>query len=212
LAFAECIGKNGDEFHQCLVEQLTQPNKDVEVLAFSDELIKEAALCIDKGYVTPFTLDTCFKKNKNLSNLFLTHKEAEVLHQEGARMNARKAQKIRDAQKQEHFQELFARCVSYGFEGDKNIAACIQREAQHELQLARMEQRLNSLEDKIVSNQKGVEEKPLLLEILSVLADEADRQNEMEDRVRLYKLESKVNTINSRNNTKQANCTLNRNC
>ena len=35
--------------------------------------------------------------------------------------------------------ELRERCVSYGFTGDNNIAACVQREAQHQLELAKLE-------------------------------------------------------------------------
>jgi hypothetical protein len=34
---------------------------------------------------------------------------------------------------------LRERCVSYGFTGDNNIAACVQREAQHHLELAKRE-------------------------------------------------------------------------
>ena len=120
-------------------------------------------------------------------------------------------------EKEKKIKELIARCEEFGFQGDNNIAACIQREIKVDLTLAKQEKKIDQLENRINSLAQSQESKKessssVLVDLLSIIAEEAERQNEMEDRVRLYKLESKVNAINSRNNAKQANCVLNRNC
>jgi len=119
--------------------------------------------------------------------------------------------------KEQKIKDLIVRCEEFGFKGENNIAACVQREVQVDLALAKQEKKIDQLENRINSLAQSQESKKessssVLVDLLSIIAEEAERQNEMEDRVRLYKLESKVNAINSRNNAKQANCVLNRNC
>ena len=179
---------------------------------FSAELIKEAASCIEKGFLTPFGLDDCFEGNERLKNIKLSRKDAEVLHQEGARYRYEIAQEERQLNKEKQFKAFVDRCISYGFSGESNIAACVQREVQHDLELAQQEQRLQQLENRIASASKPSNDKPFFLEVLSILAEEAERQDELAQRVRLYELESEVSSLRSSMNVKKATCSLNRNC
>ena len=117
-----------------------------------------------------------------------------------------------EREKERKIKELIVRCEEFGFEGDNNIAACVQREVQVDLALAKQEQRLQKLENRIASANKPSKDKPFLLEVLSILADEAERQDDLEQRIRLYELESEVSSLRSSKNVKQATCSLNRNC
>ena len=124
-----------------------------------------------------------------------------------------KQQELEQIQKKEQkLTELIVRCKGYGFTGESNIAACVQREVQHDLELAQQEQRLQQLENRIASASKPTNDKPFFLEVLSILAEEAERQDELAQRVRLYELESEVSSLRSSKNVKQATCSLNRNC
>lgn len=114
--------------------------------------------------------------------------------------------------KEQKMKELIVRCEELGFKGENNIAACVQREVQVDLAFAKQEQRLQQLESKVASVKKPSNDKPFLLEVLSILAEEAERQDELEQRVRLYELESEVSSLRSSKNVKQATCSLNRNC
>jgi hypothetical protein len=117
-----------------------------------------------------------------------------------------------EKQKEQKLNELIVRCKGFGFTGESNIAACVQREVQHDLELAQQEQRLQQLENRIASASKPSNDKPFFLEVLSILAEEAERQDELAQRVRLYELESEVSSLRSSKNVKQATCSLNRNC
>ena len=120
--------------------------------------------------------------------------------------------KKRAEKKEKILKGLIYRCEELGFKGESNISACVQREVQVDLALAKQEQRLQKLENRIASANKPSNDKPFLLEVLSILAVEAERQDDLEQRIRLYGLESEVSSLRSSKNVKQATCSLNRNC
>lgn len=72
-------------------------------------------------------------------------------------------------------QALKDRCISYGFEGSNNIAACVQREAQHDYEIEQKEYELRLTKaklDALTAQQTYVEEEPSLwLSILGALAE-----------------------------------------
>ena len=44
---------------------------------------------------------------------------------------------------------MIKRCEEFGFKGNDNIAACVQREIQHDLELAKQEKKMKELESRI---------------------------------------------------------------
>ena len=113
--------------------------------------------------------------------------------------------------------ELIKRCEEFGFKGNDNIAACVQREIQHDLELAKQEKKMKELESRInllaESNaQKEKSSSSWLIDVLSVLADEAERQQEFEQQIRLNKLEAQVGSLRASQINNQATCVLNRDC
>jgi hypothetical protein len=182
------------------------------IAPFSSNIIRTAANCtrLDAyGYVSDCSE---FKAKFGLLNRVLEKDDFKRLRTEASRYNFKFVQDQRAEQNQKQFEEFVKRCKGFGFTGESNIAACVQREVQHDLELAKQEQRLQQLENRIASAKKPSNDKPFLLEVLSILADEAERQDDLEQRIRLYELESEVSTLRSSKNVKQATCSLNRNC
>jgi hypothetical protein len=60
----------------------------------------------------------------------------------------------RRAEKERMVAELRERCASYGFSGDENIAACVQREAQHDLELAQQERALRLAQQRLANQSR----------------------------------------------------------
>ena len=83
-----------------------------------------------------------------------------------------------EAEKERMVAELRERCASYGFSGDENIAACVQREAQHDLELAQQERALRLAQQRLANqsrpaqaqNQVVEEEVPWWLQFLADVA------------------------------------------
>ena len=63
-------------------------------------------------------------------------REAEERKLEEKRLAEERVLRIEKERKQKIIAELSKRCEGYGFTGETNIAACIQREAQHDRELA----------------------------------------------------------------------------
>ena len=153
---------------------------------------------------------------------------AEERYAELAKMNSLKesASKRRamrtellEQEKEKKIKELIERCEEFGFQGDNNIAACIQREVKIDLTLAKQQKKINKLENRIDSLAESQEElnkansSDWLVDLLSVINDEADRKREMAQTVRIHRLESRVNAQIRSNNTKRAMCVMNsKNC
>ena len=75
--------------------------------------------------------------------------------------------------------ELRERCASYGFSGDENIAACVQREAQHDLELAQQERALRLAQQRLANQNRQVQVQTQIVEEevpwwLQFLADVAE--------------------------------------
>ena len=76
------------------------------------------------------------------------------------------AKKVEDEKKLAAIYALKQRCIEYGFSGDNNIAACIQREAQHDLELERKEYEISLLTQKTEKTPS-----PFWVGVLEELAD-----------------------------------------
>ena len=91
--------------------------------------------------------------------------------------NIRQAKYQRE-EKERMIAELTDRCASYGFSGDENIAACVQREAQHDLELAQQERALRLAQQRLANQNRQVqvqtqiveEEVPWWMEFLGAVA------------------------------------------
>ena len=96
---------------------------------------------------------------------------------------------------------LFDRCVNFGWEGEKEISACIKQEAYRDLLLQEQEYKLKELEMKIASA-KPSKEKPLFLEILSLYAEaqEEEQLNAMQNDIAVLKRQNR--SLSNVNRTK----------
>ena len=68
---------------------------------------------------------------------------------------------------------LKERCISYGFTGDNNIAACVQREAQHDYEIEQKEYQLQLAQHQLLAQQsqpKVAPEVPWYLQALEAVA------------------------------------------
>ena len=71
--------------------------------------------------------------------------------------------KLKEQKEQQKFAVIKAlkdRCVSYGFSGDNNIAACVQREAQHDYEIEQKEYQLRLAQRQIYAQQNKKQEAP----------------------------------------------------
>ena len=112
-------------------------------------------------------------------------------------------------------QELIKRCEEFGFKGNNNIASCVQREVQVDIALAKQNKKIESLEEKINSltisqDQKYANSTPIL-DILSIIADEAQRKQNFEQQIRINKLEAQMKGIRASQNIRNAEC-IHREC
>lgn len=106
-------------------------------------------------------------------------REAAERRREAAEEEKRKfeLQRIKEEEdkKMAVIQALKERCINYGFTGNNNIAACVQREAQHDFEIEQKEYELRLTQAKLaaLTNQQIQikEEPPLWLSILGALAE-----------------------------------------
>jgi hypothetical protein len=92
--------------------------------------------------------------------------------------NIRQAKYQRE-EKERMIAELRDRCASYGFSGDENIAACVQREAQHDLELAQQERALRLAQQRLANQNRQAQVQTQIVEEevpwwLQFLADVAE--------------------------------------
>ena len=105
----------------------------------------------------------CIDNYNKLSRL-----EIYTLIQGGAEVNRRNEQ-----QKLAVIHALKERCISYGFTGDNNIAACVQREAQHDYEIEQKEYQLQLAQHQLLAQQsqpKVAPEVPWYLQALEAVA------------------------------------------
>ena len=116
-------------------------------------------------------------KNKQATKLANDRKEREI-EEEQMRQHFASLEQQRKIEKERMIAELRERCASYGFSGDENIAACVQREAQHDLELAQQERALRLAQQRLanqsrqtqVQSQVVEEEVPWWLQFLADVA------------------------------------------
>ncbi|MDC1443677.1 hypothetical protein N8448_03410 [Gammaproteobacteria bacterium] len=109
--------------------------------------------------------------------------------------------KQEEAKRMSVIHALKERCISYGFTGSNNIAACVQREAQHdyeiesqkyEFQLAQqnLQEQINQIKKNVTPRQVNlVEEVPWYLSVLEAVAEGVEEG---------YKQKALIQTMDSR--------------
>lgn len=103
--------------------------------------------------------------------------------------------------------DLRERCVSYGFTGDNNIAACVQREAQHKLELAEKENESREI-IKLAVQQSSNQSRQTQRQSNAEQQADAKRQREAQALINLGAL---ISGAGSTNNTNRATPRINSN-
>ncbi|MDA9082270.1 hypothetical protein N9K19_01240 [Gammaproteobacteria bacterium] len=130
----------------------------------------------------------------------------------------------RERKKQELILELNKRCEDYGFTGESNISACIQREAQHDRELAM--QRLELEKTRLALQQaqsrtyvqnvtepvQKEEDLPFLIKFLGDVAMGVAEAYADPNRIMIENQQQQINSLKRQSNIQQANCVMNRNC
>ena len=117
-------------------------------------------------------------KNKQETRIAREQKEREI-EEEQMRQHFASLEQQRKIEKESMIAELRDRCASYGFSGDENIAACVQREAQHDLELAQQERALRLAQQRLANQNRQVQVQTQIVEEevpwwLQFLADVAE--------------------------------------
>ena len=88
----------------------------------------------DQSQINQYTLTKC---EKHFSERCLIAMEGnKIVWQKNLQKYKENEKEENEAKRISLINALKKRCVSYGFSGDSNIAACIQREAQHDKEIA----------------------------------------------------------------------------
>lgn len=87
---------------------------------------------------------------------------------------------------------LKERCISYGFTGSNNIAACVQREAQHDYEIEQKEYELQLTKQQLLAQQNQQQVAPQVPWYLSILEGVAEGIAEG------YKQQALIQTMDSR--------------
>ena len=87
---------------------------------------------------------------------------------------------------------LKERCISYGFTGSNNIAACVQREAQHDYEIEQKEYELQLARQQLLAQQNQQQAAPQVPWYLSILEGVAEGIAEG------YKQQALIQTMDSR--------------
>ena len=130
----------------------------------------------------------------------------------------------RERKKQELILELNKRCEDYGFTGESNISACVQREAQHDRELAM--QRLELEKTRLALQQaqsrtyvqnvtepvQKEEDLPFLIKFLGDVAMGVAEAYADPNRIMIENQQQQINSLKRQSNIQQANCVMNRNC
>ena len=84
----------------------------------------------------------------------LNTEQQRIRQAEYQRQRELRLEEERRAEKERMIAEMRERCASYGFSGDENIAACVQREAQHDLELAQQERALRLAQQRLANQSR----------------------------------------------------------
>jgi len=149
----------------------------------SDCVITRAELATAYGNTTTYDEDIFYTsledyKNKQETRIAREQKEREI-EEEQMRQHFASLEQQRKIEKESMIAELRDRCASYGFSGDENIAACVQREAQHDLELAQQERALRLAQQRLANQNRQVQVQTQIVEEevpwwLQFLADVAE--------------------------------------
>ena len=164
------------------------------------------------------SLEDYYKKQELKEKIARLKKENEIeLQKRLAIERKEKAEKDKLDAEEKRLAVIYAlneRCIEYGFTGSNNIAACIQREAQHDFEIEQQkyqvqllkqelaDQRLNVLQNNQQVQPDTSEQVPFWMEILGAVAEGVAEG---------YKQQQLINTLDNRYQKKsiytyQASC------
>ena len=98
---------------------------------------------------------------------------------------------VQEKRKAEILASLVSRCMTFGWNDDEQISACVQQESFRDLQLEKQKREIASLERRLASATK-VEEKPFYLEALEILTEEAKNRENQQLKLDIAKLKGKA--------------------
>lgn len=152
---------------------------------------------LDEALAYTCTSDAIRKANWSYDNKYkipVPTRCAPFIEEEKDKRMLAEAKKKED-EEQKRLAVVFAleqRCLEYGFTGNNNIAACIQREAQHDFEIEQQKYQVALLKQQLASqtNQANTTEKiPFWMEILGAVADGVAEG---------YKQQQLINTLDNR--------------
>ena len=106
------------------IKSVSKDSIDYKISSYSED-----ARLADNKYAKKVFEDRLIAKEKEQEALLLAQQEAELARQQ--------------AERDAYFKELVTRCINFGFTGEDNIAACTQREANNDKQLALQQEQIN---------------------------------------------------------------------
>ena len=105
---------------------------------------------------------------------------------------------------------LVDRCTSFGWKTEDNIASCVKQEAYRDLQIQEQEYKIELLEKRLIAANTP-EERPLFLDILDFVIEEADKKENAKLRRDIMMLQAQTRSLKNRQNTQAALNSLYRN-
>ena len=98
---------------------------------------------------------------------------------------------------------LVDRCSSFGWKTEDNIASCVKQEAYRDLQIQEQEYKMELLEKRLMAANTP-EERPLFLDILDFVIEEADKKENAQLRRDIMMLKADTRSLKNRQNTQAA--------
>ena len=153
-----------------------------------------------------------YQNTSEVQGLLLTQEKSRQQRIDNQYTRAKQQETYR---KQEVLAQLTQRCEEYGFTGESNISACIQREAQHDKELAMQRLELQrSYAQNVTEPVQEEEDLPFLIKFLGdvaigvaeTIADPAF-QRDLQQQRQINQLRARPPTVIYRNN-----CSPNTNC
>ncbi len=177
--YAVCEKYSGDV---CLLDEFDDKKYLEEALAFT---------CVELSKLSIKRFNQYSKMREKIPNA--SRCIPFIQEEENKKMIA--AAKKKEDEEQKRLAVLYAlneRCIEYGFTGNNNIAACIQREAQHDFEIEQQKYQVELLKQQLASqtNQTNTTEKiPFWMEILGAVAEGVAEG---------YKQQQLINTLDNR--------------
>lgn len=132
-------------------------------------------------------------------------------NQEYARnMKAQQQEQERLRQQELILTALVDRCSSFGWKTEDNIASCVKQEAYRDLKIQEQEYKMELLEKRLIAANTP-EERPLFLDILDFVIEEADKKENAQLRRDIMMLKADTRSLKNRQNTQAALNALYRN-